>query len=112
MTTKAITTRRKLADLHELIGKETGISRWIVVDQNRIDGLAEITGDRQYMHVGPVRAAHSPFGTTIAHGLLTSSLMGEMKEDFRPGNGRELRLRQGSISCTREIRRLLLRMLL
>jgi len=71
-----------LAELHWRIGQETGVSRWIVVDQKRIDSFAETTGDHQYIHVDPVRAAESPFGTTIAHGLLTLSLMGEMKEVF------------------------------
>jgi acyl dehydratase len=72
----------KLSELSQRIGQETGVSRWIVVDQKRIDGFAESTGDRQFIHVDPVRAADSPFGTTIAHGLLTLSLMGEMKEVF------------------------------
>jgi acyl dehydratase len=72
----------KLAELHQRIGQETGVSRWIVVDQKRIDGFAETTGDHQYIHVDPARAADGPFGTTIAHGLLTLSLMGEMKEVF------------------------------
>ena len=73
----------RLAELHRRIGQETGVSRWIVVDQKRIDGLAETTGDRQFIHVDPVGAADSPFGTTIAHGLLTLSLMGEMKSICR-----------------------------
>lgn len=71
----------KLAELQERIGQEN-VSQWIVVDQKRIDGFAETTGDRQYIHVDPVRAADSPFGTTVAHGLLTLSLMGEMSEVF------------------------------
>jgi acyl dehydratase len=72
----------RLAELQQRIGQETGVSRWIVVDQKRIDGFAETTGDHQYIHIDPVRAANGPFGTTIAHGLLTLSLMGEMKEVF------------------------------
>lgn len=82
MTTHQPRSPMKLAELHGRIGQETGVSRWIVVDQKRIDGFAETTGDRQFIHVDPVRAADSPFGTTIAHGLLTLSLMGEMKEVF------------------------------
>jgi len=78
----ALNPSMKLAELHRLIGQETGVSRWVVVDQKRIDSFAEVTGDRQYIHVDPVRAANSPFGTTIAHGLLTLSLMGEMQEVF------------------------------
>jgi acyl dehydratase len=75
-------TPMKLAELQQRIGQETGVSRWIVADQKRIDGFAETTGDHQFIHVDPVRAADGPFGTTIAHGLLTLSLMGEMKEVF------------------------------
>jgi acyl dehydratase len=82
MTTRQPRPLMKLAQLRGLIGQETGVSRWIVVDQKRIDSFAETTGDRQFIHVDPVRAADSPFGTTIAHGLLTLSLMGEMKEVF------------------------------
>lgn len=82
MTTQHPHLPVRLSELHRRIGQETGVSGWIVVDQKRIDGFAETTGDRQFIHVDPVRAADSPFGTTIAHGLLTLSLMGEMKEVF------------------------------
>jgi acyl dehydratase len=71
-----------MAELRDHIGEETGVSRWILVDQARIDSFAAVTGDRQFIHVDPVRAAGSPFGGTIAHGLLTLSLMGEMAEVF------------------------------
>lgn len=81
MTTQHRQSPVKLAELQQRIGQEN-VSRWIVVDQKRIDGFAETTGDRQYIHVDPVRAADSPFGTTVAHGLLTLSLMGEMSEVF------------------------------
>ena len=72
----------RLEDLRAKVGQETGVSRWIVVDQKRIDGFAEVTGDRQFIHVDPVSAAKSPFGGTIAHGLLTLSFIGEMQEVF------------------------------
>jgi len=71
-----------MAELRSRVGEETGVSRWIVVDQARIDGFADVTGDRQFIHVDPVLAAKSPFRGTIAHGLLTLSLMGEMAEVF------------------------------
>jgi acyl dehydratase len=70
----------KLADLQPLIGQEIGQSDWIVVDQKRIDLFAAATGDHQWIHVDPVRAASGPFGTTVAHGFLTLSLMAEMFE--------------------------------
>ncbi len=57
------------------IGKEVGVSDWITVDQARINQFADATGDHQYIHVDPERAAQTPFGSTIAHGFLTMSLM-------------------------------------
>lgn len=63
------------ADLNNYIGKEVGVSDWIEVDQERINQFADATGDHQYIHVDPERAAQTPFGTTIAHGFLTMSLM-------------------------------------
>lgn len=56
------------------IGSET-VSDWITVDQAMIDTFAEATGDHQFIHVDPERAAQTPFGGTIAHGFLTLSLM-------------------------------------
>lgn len=68
----------KLADLQALVGQEIGVSHWTLVDQARIDLFAKATGDHQWIHVDPGRAAQGPFGTTIAHGLLTLSLLPEM----------------------------------
>ena len=68
----------KLQDLESLVGQEIGVSDWILVDQKRIDQFAEATGDHQWIHVDPVKAAQGPFGTTIAHGFLTLSLMPEL----------------------------------
>ena len=61
--------------LNDYIGKEVGISEWLLVDQERINRFADATGDHQYIHVDSERAAQTPFGTTIAHGFLTMSLM-------------------------------------
>ncbi len=61
--------------LADYIGKEVGVSEWMEVDQERINQFAEATGDHQYIHVDPERAAQTLFGTTIAHGFLTMSLM-------------------------------------
>ncbi len=68
----------QLTDLQPLVGQELGESEWIAVDQARIDRFAEATGDHQWIHVDPVRAKAGPFGTTVAHGFLTLSLMPEM----------------------------------
>ncbi len=70
-----------VADLAGLIGQEIGVSRWITVDQARIDAFAEITEDRQFIHIDPVAAAQTPFGGTIAHGFLTLSLLSAMTYD-------------------------------
>jgi len=71
-------TYAHLSDLAAEVGREIGLSQWIVVDQRRIDLFAQATGDHQWIHVDPVRAAAGPFGTTIAHGFLTLSLLAEM----------------------------------
>ncbi len=62
------------ADMAGRIGTET-VSDWVEVTQAMIDRFAEATGDHQFIHVDPVRAAQTPFGGTIAHGFLTLSLM-------------------------------------
>ena len=64
-----------IAELDAWVGKELGSSEWILVDQGRIDRFAGATGDYQWIHVDPKRAADGPFGTTIAHGYLTLSLL-------------------------------------
>jgi acyl dehydratase len=67
-----------LDDLAALVGQEFARSDPIVVDQARIDAFARATDDHQWIHVDPGRAAASPFGTTIAHGFLTLSLLAPM----------------------------------
>ncbi|THF87285.1 MaoC family dehydratase [Deinococcus sp. KSM4-11] len=57
------------------VGQEVALSAWIEIDQARIDAFAAATGDHQFIHVDPERAAHGPFGATIAHGFLTLSLL-------------------------------------
>lgn len=61
-------------ELQALIGKEIGPTEWYDVTQDRIDAFADITGDDQWIHVDPARAAASPLGTTIAHGLFSLAL--------------------------------------
>ena len=63
------------ADLLGMIGTTMGPTGWIEVDQQRVDGFADVTGDHQWIHVDPERAAAGPFGSTIAHGYLTLSLI-------------------------------------
>jgi acyl dehydratase len=71
-------TFAKLQDLQTQIGQEIGLSDWITVDQKRIDQFAEATGDHQWIHIDPVKAAKGPFGKTVAHGFLTLSLLPEL----------------------------------
>ena len=68
----------KLADLAALVGLPIAQSDWFVVDQSRIDAFADATNDRQWIHCDSQRAASGPFGTTIAHGFLTLSLLPAM----------------------------------
>ena len=66
-----------LATLDRFVGRELGTSQWVRMDQQRIDAFAQCTGDRQWIHVDPQRAAReSPFDGTIAHGYLTLSTVG------------------------------------
>lgn len=69
---------QRLGDLQQRAGQELGVGEWLQVDQARIDQFAQATGDHQWIHVDPVRAAQGPFGTTIAHGFLTLSLLPEL----------------------------------
>ena len=68
----------RLEQMQAVVGEEVAVGDWITVDQERIDLFARATGDHQWIHVDPVRAAQGPFGTTIAHGFLTLSLLPEM----------------------------------
>ncbi len=70
-----------LEEMRGLVGKQIGESPWIAIDQPRIDAFAEVTEDHQFIHVDPERAAsEGPFGSTIAHGFLTLSLLVRMAE--------------------------------
>ncbi|MDX3232260.1 MaoC family dehydratase [Streptomyces sp. ME19-01-6] len=62
-------------ELRSAVGEDLGPSDWLEIDQKRIDLFAEATGDHQWIHVDPEKAATGPFGTTIAHGYLTLSLL-------------------------------------
>ncbi|MEV7286454.1 MaoC family dehydratase [Streptomyces sp. NPDC093252] len=62
-------------ELRAAVGERLGHTDWIEIDQQRIDLFAEATGDHQWIHVDPARAATGPFGTTIAHGYLTLALL-------------------------------------
>jgi acyl dehydratase len=72
------------ADLVASVGQEIGVSDWHEIPQSQIDLFAEATGDDQWIHVDPERASQGPYGTTIAHGYLTLSLLAPlMKTTYR-----------------------------
>jgi acyl dehydratase len=68
-------------ELKTKVGEELGVSEWREVTQADIDAFAEATGDHQWIHVDPERAAQTPFGSTIAHGLYTLSLGPVLSEE-------------------------------
>jgi len=74
-----------MSDLRDMIGEELGPTGWLEVTQERIDAFAEATGDHQWIHVDPARAAEGPFGTTIAHGYLTLSLCAPLLAELLAG---------------------------
>ncbi|MVZ91908.1 MaoC family dehydratase [Microbacter sp. ANSKLAB05] len=84
------TTQRRptsVQDLQDLVGVELGPTEWHVVDQSRIDGFADLTGDHQWIHVDPERAKDSPFGSTIAHGLYSLSRTPAFLEELMAFDG-------------------------
>ena len=72
---------KTLAEMANQVGEELGVSDWMVVTQEMIDKFADATGDHQWIHVDPERAAKGPFGATIAHGFLTLSLLPKLSGD-------------------------------
>ena len=62
-------------EMQDYVGQELGVSEWFLIDQDRINAFADATLDHQFIHVDPEKAKATPFGTTIAHGYLTVSLL-------------------------------------
>lgn len=76
-----------LATLRERVGTRIGTSAWILIDQARIDLFAQATGDHQFVHVDPARAAaETPYGGTVAHGYLTLSILGAAAGEALPAH--------------------------
>ena len=71
-------------DMKALVGKKAGTSDWFLIDQSRIDVFAEVTEDHQFIHVDAEAAKETPFGTTIAHGFLTLSMLSAMIYNAAP----------------------------
>jgi acyl dehydratase len=85
-----------LAELEAAKGEHLGTSDWHTVTQEQIDAFAEATGDHQWIHVDPELAAKGPFGTTIAHGYLTLSLLPVLTKDIYRVDGLTMGINYGS----------------
>lgn len=81
--------------LRSMVGEELGVSSWFTIDQDLIDRFGDITSDRQWLHVDPDRATQGPYGTTVAHGLLTLSLLPAMTADTFEVGGVSSRINYG-----------------
>jgi acyl dehydratase len=82
--------------LRDRIGEEIAVGDWFEITQSRIDQFAEATGDAQWIHVDPARAAaESPFKTTIAHGFLTLSLLSKLIRDAMTFHGLRMAINYG-----------------
>jgi acyl dehydratase len=85
-----------IADLESAVGAHLGYSDWHPVTQEQIDAFAKVTGDHQWIHSDPTRAAAGPFGTTIAHGYLTLSLVPVMLDQVFTINGLGMQVNYGA----------------
>ncbi|OEK01215.1 acyl dehydratase [Roseivirga sp. 4D4] len=83
------------AEFEEYIGQELGVSEYLKIDQERINAFAEATIDHQWIHTNPERAAESAFGTTIAHGYLTVSLLPYLWEQIAEINNIKMMINYG-----------------
>jgi acyl dehydratase len=90
-----VKTFPSVASLADVVGTVLGPGPWREVDQNRVDLFAEATGDHQWIHVDPERAAHGPFGGTIAHGYLTLSMLPVLMKDLYSVDGVKLGINYG-----------------
>ncbi|NKQ54208.1 MaoC family dehydratase [Amycolatopsis sp. K13G38] len=84
-----------IGELAGAAGESLGTTDWIVVDQERIDTFAQATGDHQWIHVDPQRAEAGPFGGTIAHGLLTLSLLPAFQRELYRVDGVRMAINYG-----------------
>jgi acyl dehydratase len=90
-----VKTFPSVASLADAVGTVLGPGPWREIDQNRVDLFAEATGDHQWIHVDPERAAHGPFGGTIAHGYLTLSMLPVLMKDLYSVDGVKLGINYG-----------------
>jgi len=88
-------TYQNVEELKSLVGSQIGLSDWLTIDQNRIDQFAAVTGDDQWIHVDPKRAAAGMFGSTVAHGFLTLSLLPFFIRSSHKVNGARMSVNYG-----------------
>jgi acyl dehydratase len=84
-----------LDELKTTVGQELGESDWLTITQAMINQFADATGDHQWIHIDRERARHSPFGTTIAHGFLTLSLIARLRDQIYDVDGIAARINYG-----------------
>jgi acyl dehydratase len=80
-------TTTPIDELSARAGTELGVSDYVLVSQETVDAFADVTGDHQWIHTDPVRAAYSPFGGTVAHGYLTLALAPMLLDQVLPLGG-------------------------
>lgn len=88
-------TFRSYSEVLAAVGQEIAVTDWIEVTQAQIDQFAQATGDHQWIHTDPVRAAQGPFGATIAHGFLTLSLLPRFMEQAFDVEGAKMGVNYG-----------------
>ncbi len=88
-------TVENIEELKELVGQELDVGDWLEMTQERVNAFADVTGDHQWIHVDPARAAASPLGGTIAHGFLTLSLLPLLRQQEWDGAKVDLRPKMG-----------------
>ena len=88
-------TFESVTDLAAAAGETIGQSDWVTITQEDVNLFADATGDHQWIHVDPERAANGPFGTTIAHGYMTLSLLPRLQHEIYSVNGIKLAINYG-----------------
>ncbi|WP_019374861.1 MaoC family dehydratase, partial [Melaminivora alkalimesophila] len=88
-------TFRSYSEVLAAVGQEIAVTDWIEVTQAQIDQFAQATGDHQWIHTDPARAAQGPFGATIAHGFLTLSLLPRFMEQAFDVEGAKMGVNYG-----------------
>jgi acyl dehydratase len=86
---------KSLEDLRAATGTEIGVSDWVEIDQDRVNRFADATGDHQWIHVDPEKAAKGPFGSTVAHGYLTLSLLPMLSDGVSTVDGARMGVNYG-----------------